>query len=114
MRFEDVEARDETLRRAAVEFYPQPTNGITYLDIRSDFSQLTLEQKDLLPLLSRALTQSGAAGQDYAEVAGRIASVTGGLGAAAQVQSLAERDDYLQSFVFAGRALDRNAQPFVE
>jgi presequence protease len=114
MRFEDVPSRDAELRRAKIEFYPQPTNGITYLDIRSDFSQLTLEQKDLLPLLSRALTQSGAAGQDYAEVAGRIASVTGGLGAAAQVQSLAERDDYLQSFVFAGRALDRNAQPFVE
>jgi presequence protease len=114
MRFEDVEARDETLRRAAVEFYPQPTNGITYLDIRSDFSGLTLEQKDLLPLLSRALTQSGAAGQGYAEIAGRIASVTGGVGAAAQVQSLAESDGYLQSFVISGRALDRNAQPFIE
>jgi presequence protease len=114
MRFEDVEARDETLRRAKVEFYPQPTNGITYLDIRSDFSGLTLEQKDLLPLLSRALTQSGAAGQGYAEIAGRIASVTGGVGAAAQVQSLAESDDYLQSFVISGRALDRNAQPFIE
>ena len=73
-----------------------------------------VEQKDLLPLLSRALTQSGAAGQGYAEIAGRIASVTGGLGAAAQVQSLAERDDYLQSFVLSGRALDRNAQPFIE
>jgi presequence protease len=114
MHFEDVESRDETLRRANVEFYPQPTNGITYLDIRSDFSGLTLEQKDLLPLLSRALTQSGAAGQGYAEIAGRIASVTGGMGAAAQVQSLAERDDYLQSFVISGRALDRNAQPFIE
>ncbi|HEY6223108.1 MAG TPA: insulinase family protein [Gemmatimonadales bacterium] len=114
MRFEDVEARDETLRRAKVEFYPQPTNGITYLDIRSDFSGLNLEQKDLLPLLSRALTQSGAAGQGYAEIAGRIASVTGGVGAAAQVQSLAESDDYLQSFVISGRALDRNAQPFIE
>jgi hypothetical protein len=114
MRFEDVPSRDASLRRATVEFYPQPTNGITYLDIRSDFSRLTLEQKDLLPLLSRALTQSGAAGQGYAEIAGRIASVTGGLGAAAQVQSIAERDDYLQSFVFSGRALDRNAQPFIE
>jgi presequence protease len=114
MRFEDVEARDETLRRAKVEFYPQPTNGITYLDIRSDFSGLSVEQKDLLPLLSRALTQSGAAGLGYAEIAGRIASFTGGVGAAAQVQSLAESDDYLQSFVISGRALDRNAQPFIE
>src|SRR5205814_10353887 len=39
---------------------------------------------------------------------------TGGLGAAPQVQSLAAREDYLQSFVLSGRALDRNAQPFID
>ena len=114
MRFDDVPSRDESLRDAVVEFYPQPTNGITYLDVRCDFSTLTADQKDLLPLFSRVLTHSGAAGQDYAEVAARIASVTGGVGAAAQVQSLAERDDYLQSFVLSGRALDRNAGRFIE
>ncbi len=102
------------MRRATVEFYPQPTNGITYLDLRSDFAALTNEQKDLLPLFSRVLTQSGAAGQDYVRIAARIASYTGGVGAAAQVQSLAARDDYLQSLVISGRALDRNAQPFIE
>jgi len=114
MKFEDVPVRDTAVQRARVEFYPQPTNGVTYLDVRSDFSVLSTEQKDLLPLFSRALTHSGAAGEDYAEIAGRIASVTGGVGAAAQVQSLAVRDDYLQSFVISGRALDRNAQPFIE
>lgn len=114
MRFEDVPSRNATLREAVVEFYPQPTNGITYLDLRCDFGALTEDQKELLPLFSRVLTQSGAAGRDYVEVASRIAAVTGGVGAAAQVQSLAERDDYLQSFVLSGRALDRNAQSFVE
>ena len=114
MKFEDVPSRDASVRTATVEFYPQPTNGITYLDVRSDFSRLSAEQKDLLPLFSRVLTQSGAAGQDYAEVATRIAATTGGIGAAAQIQSLAVRDDYLQSFVVSGRALDRNAQPFIE
>ena len=48
------------------------------------------------------------------EIANRIAAVTGGVGAAAQVQSLAKQNDYLQSFVLSGRALDRNARPFVE
>ncbi|HEY0832223.1 MAG TPA: insulinase family protein [Candidatus Dormibacteraeota bacterium] len=114
MRFEDVPSRDARAGQARVEFYPQPTNGITYLDIRSDFATLTAEQKDLLPLFGRVLTQSGAAGQDYAEIAARIASYTGGVGAAAQVQSLAARDDYLESFVISGRALDRNAQPFID
>ncbi|HET7419215.1 MAG TPA: insulinase family protein [Candidatus Dormibacteraeota bacterium] len=113
MKFEDVSSRDDSIGGARVEFYPQPTNGITYLDIRADFSDLTIEQKDLLPLFARTLTQSGAAGADYAEIATRIAAVSGGIGAAAQVQSLAARDDYLQSFVLSGRALDRDAQAFV-
>lgn len=96
MNFEDVPSRDVEVRNATVEFYPQPTNGITYVDVRSDFSGLTTEQKDLLPLFARALTQSGAAGQDYAAIATRIAAHTGGVGAAAQVQSVAANDDYLQ------------------
>jgi len=114
MKFEDVPSHDATVRQASVEFYPQPTNGITYLDLRSDFGALTQEQKDMLPLFSRALTQSGAASQDYVQIAARIAAHTGGVGAAAQVQSLAAKEDFLQSFVISGRALDRNAQLFIE
>jgi len=114
MQFEDVPNREMKIGDATVEFFPQPTNGVTYLDVRADFSALTPEEKDLLPLFSRALTHSGAAGQDYVQIASRMAAVTGGVGAAAQVQSLAAQDDYLQSFVLSGRALDRNARPFIE
>src|SRR5260370_37217653 len=89
MKFEDVPSRDVGGNRAVVEFYPQPTNGITYLDLRADFRDLTQEQKDLLPLFGRALTQSGAAGQDYAEIAARIASHTGGGGPPGPGRSLA-------------------------
>ena len=114
MKFEDVPSRDDTIDQARVEFYPQPTNGITYLDVRADFGSLSVEQKDLLPILARALTQSGAAGADYATIATRIAAVTGGVGAAPQVQSLAAGEDYLQSFVLSGRALDKDAKAFIE
>ena len=114
MKFEDVPSRDTRAGPAAIEFFPQPTNGITYLDIRSDFATLSEEDKELLPLFSRILTQSGAAGQDYVQIASRVAAVTGGVGAAAQVQSLAAQEDYLQSFVLSGRALDRNAKPFID
>jgi Zn-dependent M16 (insulinase) family peptidase len=114
MKFEDVPSRDATLGAARVEFFPQPTNGVTYIDIRSDFSALTPDEKDLLPLFGRVLTQAGAAGQDYVEIAKRIASYTGGVGAAAQVQPLAAREDYLQSFMVSGKALDRNAKPFID
>lgn len=114
MKFEDVPSRDAHEQSATIEFYPQPTNGITYLDIRADFARLTAAQKDLLPLFARALTQSGAAGETYAQIAARIASHTGGVGAAPQVQSLVVRDAYIESFVLSGKALDRNAQAFVE
>jgi Zn-dependent M16 (insulinase) family peptidase len=59
-------------------------------------------------------TQSGAAGQDYVQVAQRIAATTGGVGAAAQVQSLAAREDFVESFMVSGKALDRNVRPFLE
>jgi Zn-dependent M16 (insulinase) family peptidase len=114
MKFEIVPSRDAKVGTAGIEFYPQPTNGVTYLDIRTDFSALSSEEKDLLPLFSRVLTQSGAAGQDYVQIASRIAATTGGVGASPQVQSLAAREDYLQSFMLSGRALDRNVKPFIE
>jgi Zn-dependent M16 (insulinase) family peptidase len=114
MRFEDVPSRQVKVGPATVEFFPLPTNGITYVDIRSDFSALPQDLKDLLPLFSRVFTQTGAAGQDYVQIAARIAGYTGGIGAAPAVQPLAARDDYLQSFYVSGRALDRNVGPFID
>jgi Zn-dependent M16 (insulinase) family peptidase len=114
MKFEDVPSRDAMVGGARIDYFPQPTNGVTYIDIRTDFSALTPGEKDLLPLFGRVLTQAGAAGQDYVEIATRMAAYTGGIGAGAQVQSLAAREDYLQSFVISGKALDRNAKPFVD
>ncbi len=114
MQFEDVPSRQIKIGLATVEFFPLPTNGITYIDIRSDFSALRQDLKDLLPLFSRVFTQTGAAGQDYVQIAARIAGYTGGVGAAPAVQPLASRDDYLQSFYVSGRALDRNIGPFVD
>src|SRR5262249_36291907 len=72
------------------------------------------KELDLLPLFGRVLTQSGAAGGDYVQTAQRIAAYTGGVGAAAQVQSLATAEDFVESFILSGKALDRNIKPFVE
>jgi Zn-dependent M16 (insulinase) family peptidase len=114
MKFEDVPSKETTIGKANVEFFPMPTNGVHYIDIRTDFSTLSPDLKDLLPLFSRVMTQTGAAGQDYVQIATRIAAYTGGIGAAPQVPPLAQRDDYLQSFIVSGKALDRNAKPFVD
>jgi presequence protease len=114
MKFEAVESRRVDVDGVPVDFYPMPTNGVTYLDLRVDFSVLTPEQQQLLPLFGRVFTQSGAAGQDYVEIAQRIAAHTGGIGAAPQVQSLAAREDFVESFMVSGKALDRNAKLFIE
>src|SRR5260370_1146739 len=78
MQFEDVTSRQIQIGPATVEFFPLPTNGITYIDIRSDFSALPPDLKALLPLFSRVFTQTGAAGQDYVEIPSRIAGCTRG------------------------------------
>src|SRR5260370_13251457 len=114
MRFEDIESRRVDIGSTSVEFFPQPTNGITYLDIRSDFSALGRDLKEMLPLFSRLFTQTGAAGQDYVQIANRIAAYTGGIGAGPAVQPLAARDDYLHSFLASAPALDPNIEPFIE
>ena len=114
MKFDDVESRRVDIGHTSVEFFPQPTNGITYLDVRSDFAGLARDLKEILPLFSRLFTQTGAAGQDYVQIANRIAAYTGGIGAGPSVQPLAARDDYLQSFLVSGRALDRNVGPFID
>ncbi len=114
MKFDRVESEAATAGGAPVEFYPLPTNGVTYVDVRTDFSILSTELQDLLPLFSRVLTQSGAAGQDYVQIARRMAAHTGGIGAAAQVQSLAAAEDFVESFIVSGKALDRKLVPFIE
>ncbi len=114
MKFDRVESQAATAAGATVEFYPLPTNGVTYVDVRTDFSILSTELQDLLPLFSRVLTQSGAAGQDYVQIARRMAAHTGGIGAAAQVQSLAAAEDFVESFIVSGKALDRKLVPFIE
>ncbi|HZQ50540.1 MAG TPA: insulinase family protein [Candidatus Dormibacteraeota bacterium] len=113
MKFDAVESRTVDLGGATAEFYPMPTNGVTYLDIRTDFAGLEPGLQALLPVFSRALTQSGAAGQSYVDIAQRMAEDTGGIGAAAQVQSLAAREDFLESFLVSGKALDRKVDPFM-
>ena len=73
------------LRRAAllVGRVPQPTGGLTYLDVQVRLPELPADLLDVLPLYAYAVTRSGAAGQDYAELIRRIEAVTGGVSASA-------------------------------
>ena len=116
MKFEDVEHTVKELDAARVGWFPQPTNGISYIDIQADISGLSERLKDLLPVFSYALTRSGAAGQDYLTIAERIGRYTGGVGANAGVREIAGSDglEFRQVLALSGKALSRNNEPLLD
>jgi len=114
MKFEDVPHQIEQIGGARVGFFPQPTNGISYIDIRADFSGIPDELKDYLGLFANAVPRMGAGSDDYLKMAARIEAYTGGIYAGAGVRPLAGREGFRQSFSLSGKALARNHQPFVE
>ena len=114
MDFEDVPSQTEKIGGATVGLFPQPTNGITYIDIRSDFTGLDDRLKDYLPLFAFAVPKMGAAGDDYVKMSTRIAAYTGGIAAGAGVRPIAgEEGAFRSSLTVAGKSLARNHEKFV-
>lgn len=114
MQFEDVPHSIEVIGGARVGFFPQPTNGLTYVDIRASFAGLPDHLKDRLSLFAYAVVRSGAAGDDYLQLATRINSYTGGVDAGPGIRPLARgTGEFLQNFTVSGKALARNHEPFM-
>lgn len=113
MDFEVIQETIEEIGGARVGLFSQPTNGLTYIDLAADFSSLDDRLKDWLALFGYALTQSGAGASDYLQLAERIDSYTGGIGAGASARAIAGKDDFRQMLVVSGKALARNHKPFV-
>ncbi|WP_339095121.1 insulinase family protein [Deinococcus sp. VB343] len=100
--------------RATIGRVPQPTGGLTYLDIQVRLPQVPADLLRVLPLYAFAVTRSGAAGLDYVALARRIEAVTGGIGASAGVGTSPEDLSQLRlSVTFSGKALARNAGELV-
>jgi hypothetical protein len=116
MTFEDIGHSIEEIRGARVGFFPQPTNGLTYIDVRTGFSALPGRLKDRLPVFSYVLTRSGAGAFDYAEMADRIDSYTGGVhaGPGIRVGPQGGSGGIFQNFTLSGMALQRNHRAFIE
>ncbi len=55
------------------------TNGILYLDVGLNLRELSLAQLPYVPLLGRALLETGTATEDYVSLSQRIGSRTGGI-----------------------------------
>lgn len=115
MTFEDIPHTIEEIAGARVGFFPQPTNGISYVDLRFDFSNLDDDLIDLLSPFAFAATRSGADSDDYLTMAARIETYTGGIGAAPMIRvPLHQEAPMRRSFAVSGKALSRNHQPFMD
>ncbi|MBI4634114.1 MAG: insulinase family protein [Deltaproteobacteria bacterium] len=84
------------------------SNGIAYLDLAFDVSDIPEEEQPLLPLLCRLMTGMGAAGLDYEEMAKRISLTTGGLGCHLTAGIAADGKGNWQKMIFQAGALHRN------
>ncbi|MBU2055254.1 MAG: insulinase family protein [Proteobacteria bacterium] len=84
------------------------TNGIAYLDLAFDVSDVPEDLQTYLPLLGNLTVQMGAAGLSYEEMAKRIALRTGGLGAGLAAGLTADGSGTWQKLIFSVKALYRN------
>lgn len=112
MNFERIPASQKEVAGAHVGFFPQPTNGITYLDTRADFSGLPDALIDRLALFAYAVPKMGAAGLDYLTMAQRITSYTGGISSSAGIRPIAGSDTLSHNWTISGKALARNHDEF--
>jgi presequence protease len=90
------------------------TNGIAYLDILFDISDLPEEMQALLPLFGAACTGMGAAGESYATFATRQSLVTGGVEFELKARDRLRGDGTLQLFALRASALARNIPKMVQ
>ncbi|MCE5263799.1 MAG: insulinase family protein [Deltaproteobacteria bacterium] len=89
------------------------TNGITYLDLAFDVSDIPEELQPYLPLLGKLTVQMGAAGLSYEQMAKRISLRTGGLGVNLATGYTVDGRRNWQKMVFSVKALYRNTEEAV-
>jgi len=84
------------------------TNGIAYLDLAFDISDIPEDLQIYLPLLGKLMTNMGAAGMDYEQMARRIALKTGGFGYSLSAGMTIDGKATWQKMIFRVKALYRN------
>ncbi|MBW6510351.1 MAG: insulinase family protein, partial [Desulfuromonadales bacterium] len=98
--------------QVATYWFDQPTNGIGYVTLNFSIAGLTAEQLNYLPVFSSLLTQIGAGGRTYLEMAEAMEAVTGGISARTSLlDDPADLDQFDVGFELKGKALIRNAVP---
>jgi Zn-dependent M16 (insulinase) family peptidase len=84
------------------------TNGIAYVDMAFDIAHVPEELQPYLPLMGKLITEMGAAGLTYEEMAKRIALKMGGFGYDLATGFSADAGTSWQKMIFSFKALYRN------
>jgi Zn-dependent M16 (insulinase) family peptidase len=101
--------------QVASYWFNQPTNGIGYVTLNFSIDTLTAEQLNYLPVFSSLLTQVGAGGRTYLEMAEAMEAVTGGISARTSLlDDPADLDQFDAGFELKGKALVRNSVALTE
>jgi len=90
------------------------TNGICYLDLAFDVSDIPDELQPCLPLLGKLTCEMGAADLSYEAMAKRISLRTGGLGAGLATGLTADGKGDWQYLTFSLKTLERNVDEALE
>jgi len=111
----DISRSIETIptTRAAIEDVPVMmhdifANGIAYLDLAFDVSDVPEDLQPYLPLLAKLIANMGAAGFDYEGMAKRIILKTGGIDYHLSAGMTVDGKKNWQKLIFRVKALQRN------
>ena len=120
LRIDDISREIESIPtvRSAIEGVPVLnhdifTNGIAYLDLAFDISDVPEELQPYLPLLGKLTVQMGAAGLSYEAMAKRLALHTGGLSVNLTSGLTTDGKRSWQKMIFSVKALYRNVDEAV-
>jgi presequence protease len=95
----------------AIGSYPQPTNGISYIDLQFNLAGISEELFDLLPAFAFVAPKMGAGASDYGEMARRIEANTGGIGLSVALRaSPNDPEAFRLSLTLSAKALYRKHQ----
>jgi Zn-dependent M16 (insulinase) family peptidase len=89
------------------------TNGIAYLDMAFDISDIPEDLQPCLPLLGKFMANMGAAGLDYEQMAKRIALKTGGFGSSLSAGLFADREAQTDHKAITGFSEEKHWQKMI-
>jgi hypothetical protein len=105
---ETIATTKEAIENVPVMMHDIFANGIAYLDLAFDVSDISEDLQPYLPLLAKLIANMGAAGFDYVEMAKRIVLKTGGIGYHLSAGMTVDGRNNWQKLIFRVKALHRN------